>query len=156
VPALLFTLGVNAFVAEAAMVEDGPSMQPNLYIGYRVVTEKISYRVHTPQRGDIIVVDRPDGEKALIKRVMGLPGETIQVRNGHTFIAGQPVEEPWATHFGGPGYGPAVIPPEHVFILGDNRAESHDSRAIGPVPVANIRGRVWLVYWPLDEIQLLR
>ncbi len=153
VPALLVTLFITVYVAEGAVVEQGPSMQPNLYVGYRVMTEKVSYRLHPPQRGDIVVVTRPEGQTALIKRVMAVAGEVVEVRGGHTFIDGQAVEEPWVTHFGGPDYGPALVPEGHVFILGDNRVASRDSRAIGPVPVGSIRGHVWLIYWPPDQIK---
>jgi signal peptidase I len=155
VPALLLALFVNVFVAEAALVENGPSMQPNLYPGYRVMTEKISYRLHTPRRGDVVIAEQSDGQRSLIKRVMALSGETVEVRGGHTFIDGHPVEEPWVTSFGGPDYGPLVVPAEHVFILGDNRSDSWDSRAIGPVPMKAVKRRVWLVYWPLDQIKFL-
>lgn len=154
-PALVLALFVSVFVAEAAEIEQGPSMQPNLYRGYRVMTEKISYRLHPPRRGDVVIAAPGGYERTLIKRVMALPGETIEVRGGHTFINGQAIDEPWVTHFGGPGVPPTVVPPGHVFIMGDNRANSHDSRAIGPVPIEKIRGRVWLVYWPLDQVRLL-
>ncbi|MGA9351634.1 MAG: signal peptidase I [Anaerolineae bacterium] len=154
-PALLVALFINVFVAEAAIVEYGPSMQPNLYRGYRVMAEKVSYHLHPPHRGDVVIVDRPGNEVSLIKRVVALPGETVEVRGGHVFIDGQPIEEPWVTNFGGPSYPPTVVPPDHVFILGDNRSNSRDSRAIGPVPMDTIKGRVWLVYWPLDQIKLV-
>jgi signal peptidase I len=154
-PALLVALFINVFVAEAALVEYGPSMEPNLYRGYRVMTEKVSYHFHTPRRGDVVIADRPGDEMALIKRVVALPGETVAVRDGHTFINGQQIEEPWVTHFGGPSYPPTVVPPDHVFILGDNRSVSRDSRAIGPVSVDSIKGHAWLVYWPLDQIKLM-
>lgn len=146
---------INVFVAEAALVEYGPSMQPNLYRGDRVMAEKVSYRLHPPYRGDVVIADRPGNEVALIKRVVALPGETVEVRGGHTFINGQPIEEPWVTNFGGPSYPPTVVPPDHLFILGDNRSNSRDSRAIGPVPINSIKGHVWLVYWPLDQIKLV-
>jgi signal peptidase I len=155
VPALLIALFITVFVAEAAAIEDGPSMQPNLYRGYRVVIEKISYRLHPPRRGDIVIADRPGDEVSLIKRVVALPGETIEVRGGHTFIDGQAIEEPWVTNFGGPGYPPTLVPPDHVFIMGDNRPNSRDSRAIGPVPISEIKGRVWLVCWPFDQFELI-
>jgi signal peptidase I len=154
-PALVIALFVNVYVAEAVAVEQGPSMQPNLYCGHRVMTEKISYRFHLPRRGDVVIVERPGGEKSLIKRVVALPGETVEIRGGHTFVDGQPVKEPWVTSFGGPGYPPTLVPPGHVFILGDNRSNSRDSRAIGPVPVKTIKGRAWLIYWPLDQIKLM-
>jgi signal peptidase I len=152
-PALAVALFFNVYVVEAVTVKDGPSMEPNLYRGYRVVTEKVSYDFHPPRRGDVIVVDRPDGEASLIKRVVALPGETIEVRSGHAFVDGQPIDEPWVTHFGGPGYPPTVVPEDRVFVLGDNRAVSHDSRAIGPVSVESIKGRAWLICWPLSEFK---
>jgi signal peptidase I len=154
-PALLVALFINVFVAEAALVEYGPSMQPNLYRGDRVIAEKVSYRFHLPRRGDVVIADRPGNEVSLIKRVVALPGETVEVRGGHTFINGEQIEEPWVTHFGGPSYPPTLVPPDYVFILGDNRSNSRDSRAIGPVPIDTIKGHAWLVYWPLDQIKLV-
>jgi signal peptidase I len=154
-PALAVALLVNVFVAEAVVVENGPSMQPNLYRGYRVMTEKISYRLHLPRRGDIVIVEQPGEQVTLIKRVVALPGELVEVRGGHTFINGQQIEEPWVTNFGGPDYPPTRVPPDHVFILGDNRSNSRDSRAIGPVPVKMIKRRAWLIFWPLDQIRLV-
>ena len=119
------------------------------------MTEKVSYSFQPPRRGDVVVVERPEGEESLIKRVVALPGEEIQVRDGRALVDGRPAEEPWVTNFGGRDYLPAVVPPGHVFVLGDNRPVSYDSRAIGPVPVASIRGRAWLVYWPLSEFRVL-
>ncbi len=155
IPALLIALFIHVEVAKAVEIKDGPSMQPNLYKGYRVMIEKVSYRFHLPERGDIVVVDRPAGEVALIKRVMGLPGETVEVRNGHVTIDEQKIEEPWIVFFGGPDYGPAKVPDGYVFVVGDNRPDSRDSRAIGPVAIHTIEGRVWLVYWPADKIGLV-
>jgi signal peptidase I len=154
VPAVLIALFVNVFIAQAAMVEDGPSMQPNLYVGYRMMTEKVSYYFHEPQRGDIVIAKRPDGQPSLVKRVIGLPGETIESRDGHTYINGKPLDEPWVTYFGGRDYPRTLIPEGCVFIIGDNRPISHDSRAIGPVPIEAIQGRVVFVYWPLDEFEI--
>ena len=153
-PALLIALSINVFAAEASVV-DGPSMQPNLYGGYRVVAEKISYHLHPPRRGDVVIAERPGNEGSLIKRVVALPGETVEVRGGHVLINGQRIEEPWVRNFGGPNHPPTVVPADHVFILGDNRVNSRDSRAIGPVPVEMIKGRVVLIYWPLDEIKVV-
>lgn len=155
VPAVLIALFINVHVAQAVEIEAGPSMQPNLYAGYRLMVERLSYRLHPPERGDIVVADRPGEEVSLVKRVMGLPGETIEVRGGHVKIDGAPVEEPWVVHFGGPDYGPAEVPAGYVFILGDNRQLSRDSRAVGPIPLEMIEGRVWLVYWPPEGIRLV-
>jgi signal peptidase I len=155
VPAVLIALFINVHVAQAVEIEAGPSMQPNLYAGYRLMVERLSYRFHPPGRGDIVVADRPGDEVSLVKRVMGLPGETIEVRRGHVLIDGAAIEEPWVIHFGGPDYGPAEVPKGYVFILGDNRRLSRDSRAVGPIPLEMIEGRVWLVYWPPGEIRLV-
>ena len=86
---------------------------------------------------------------------MGLPGEMVEVKNGHVIIDGQKIEEPWILYFGGPDYRPAKIPEGYIFIVGDNRQNSRDSRAIGPVPINTIEGRAWLVYWPLDDVELV-
>ncbi len=151
VPAILLVLFINVFVAEAALVEDGPSMQPNLYRGDRIMTEKVSYRFVLPQRGDVVIVRRPEPEKSLVKRVVALPGEVVEVREGHVLIDGAPIEEPWVTYFGGPDYGPARVPAGHVFVLGDNRPNSRDSREIGPVVLDSVRGHALFVYWPLPH-----
>ena len=152
-PAVLIALFVNVFIAQAAMVEDGPSMQPNLYVGYRMMTEKISYRLHEPRRGDIVIAEPANSQFNLVKRVIGLPGETIESKDGHTYINGESIDEPWVTNFGGRYHPPTRIPEGHVFIIGDNRPVSHDSRAIGPVPIKNIIGRVIFVYWPLSKFE---
>lgn len=155
VPALLMALFINTFIAEAAEVADGPSMQPNLYVGYRMMTEKVSYYFHQPQRGDIVIVAQPNGETNLVKRVIGLPGETIESHDGHTYINGELLDEPWVTYFGGRNYPPTQIPEDHIFIIGDNRPNSRDSRAIGPVPIEAVQGRVIFIYWPLEEFEFL-
>lgn len=155
IPAILIALFINVYIAEAAEIEAGPSMQPNLFAGFRVMTEKVSYYFSEPARGDIVVVERPEREGNLIKRVMGLPGETIEVRDGHTYIEGALVDEPWVAYFGGRDVPPTQIPEDHVFVMGDNRPVSRDSRDIGPVPIDSIIGRAWFVYWPLDAMQFL-
>ena len=155
IPAILIALFINVYVAEAAEIEAGPSMQPNLYAGYRVMTEKISYYLHAPRRGDVVVIERPEKEGNLIKRVMGLPGEIIEVRGGHTYIDGVPVDEPWVAHFGGRDVSPTRVPEGNIYIMGDNRPVSRDSRNIGPVPIDTIIGRAWFVYWPITEFQIL-
>lgn len=155
VPALLISLFINVYVVEAVEIEMGSSMEPNMYVGNRVMTEKISYRFNSPQRGDVVVADVPDQEAGLIKRVIALPGETVAVRQGHAYINGEMLNEPWVTHFGGPDYPATLIPDDHIFILGDNRPVSRDSRAIGPIPLENITRRAWLIYWPIPEFEYL-
>jgi len=155
VPAVLIALLVNVFVVQA-MTIDGPSMQPNLYYDQHVMIEKITYRfVHGPRRGDVVTFDLPGEEIPLIKRVVALPGETVEVRGGQVFIDGELLEEPWITQLGGPGYPSTVVPPLHVFVLGDNRPSSRDSRYFGPVSLEQIIGRALFVYWPPDQAKSL-
>lgn len=155
IPAVLIALFINVYIAEAAEIEAGPSMQPNLFAGYRIMTEKISYHLHEPRRGDIVVIERPEDEGNLIKRVIGLAGETIEIRAGHTYVNGEAINEPWVTYLGGRDIPATVIPDGYIFIMGDNRPNSRDSRDIGSVPIESIIGRGWFVYWPLGEFQFL-
>jgi signal peptidase I len=151
-PTVFVVLFVNVFVAQAMIVE-GPSMQPTLTSYQRVIVEKVTYRFfHGPRRGDVVVIDMPEEEKPLIKRVLALPGETVALREGQVFINGHRLREPWATRWGGPDLPETEVPPGHVFVLGDNRAQSRDSRSFGAVSLDQILGHAWLRYWPLDQV----
>ncbi len=154
-PALLIALFVNVYVVEAVEIEMGSSMEPNMYVGNRVMTEKISYRFRAPNRGEIVVADQKGTDAGLIKRVVALPGEVVAVRDGHTYINGEMLNEPWVTHFGGSEYAAALVPEGHVFIVGDNRVASRDSRTIGPIPLEDVTRRAWLIYWPLGEFEFI-
>jgi signal peptidase I len=156
IPAVLIALFINVFVAQA-MVVQGPSMQPNLYYDERVVVEKLSYHfIDGPHRGDVVVIEVTGQDEPLIKRVVALPGETVTVRGGQVYIDGELLDEPWITRLGGPDYPPTTVPEGQVFVLGDNRGHSNDSRSFGPVAVERIIGRAWMIYWPLDEVGLIR
>lgn len=153
--ALLLTLVINTFVARAWVVE-GPSMQPNLYYGERVMIEKVTYHLfHGPRRGDVVVVNMPDSDEPLIKRVVALAGETIEMRGEQVYIDGEPLEEPWVEYAARQDYPPTTVPPLHVFIMGDNRPNSSDSRAFGPVRLDQIEGRALFIYWPLRHVGTL-
>ena len=152
IPAVIIALVINLFLAQATQVL-GQSMEPNLHTAQRVVVEKVTYRFfHGPRRGDIVVIDMPEQSEMLIKRVVGLPGETIEVRRGRLFVEGEELDEPWTVNQGGGNYGLHTIPPLHVFVLGDNRGASNDSRSFGPVPIEHIVGRAWFSYWPQEHI----
>jgi signal peptidase I len=151
IPAVIIALFINLFLAQATQVL-GQSMEPTLHSSQRVVIEKVSYRLHGPRRGDIVVIDSSDQSEMLIKRVVGLPGETIEVKNGRAFINGDLLEEPWTVRQGGGHFGPQTIPPLHVFVLGDNRGASNDSRNFGPVPIDDVVGQAWVSYWPPGEV----
>jgi signal peptidase I len=157
IPALLIALLINVFVGQATRV-DGQSMEPNLHTDQRLVVEKISYRFHGPRRFDIIVLKLPDqGEELLIKRVVGLPGETVEIKDGRVYINGEALDEPFtAEETRSRRYEKVTVPPLHVFVLGDNRNRSNDSRSFGPVHINDIVGRAWLSYWPPDDVGLVR
>jgi signal peptidase I len=115
------------------------------------VVEKVTYRFHGPRRGDIVVIDLPEaGPELLIKRVIGLPGETISGHGGQVYVDGEPLDELYVTSPGGRDVPEQTIPPLHVFVMGDNRQFSNDSRNFGPVPIDDIIGRAWFSYWPLE------
>jgi len=142
---------------EAFWIPSG-SMIPTLEIGDRVLVNKFIYRFTEPSRGDIIVfesVDNPDED--LIKRVVGLPGDTIAVRRGNLFLNGERQTEPY-TNKKLPDrsfYAKTTVPKNHVFVMGDNRGNSADSRVFGPLPKKNIEGEAFLRFWPLQRVGLL-
>jgi signal peptidase I len=132
-------------------------MEPSLHSDQRLVVEKVSYRFHGPQRFDVVILKLPSqGDELLIKRVVGLPGETVEIRDGQVYINGEPLVESFINGDTRPGRNEHVIvPPLHVFVLGDNRNHSNDSRSFGPVPIENIVGRAWVSYWPPDDLGLV-
>jgi signal peptidase I len=151
IPAVVIALFINLFLAQATQVL-GQSMEPTLHSSQRVVIEKVTYRFHGPRRGDVVVIDSSDQSEMLIKRVVGLPGEVIEVRDGRVYVNGERLAEPWTVKPGGGQYGPRTIPPLHVYVLGDNRGASNDSRNFGPVPIEDIVGHAWISYWPPQDI----
>ena len=154
-PALVIVLVVNIFLAQATRVE-GQSMEPNLHNDQRLIVEKISYRFHEPQRGDIVVLRRPHrSSEPLIKRIVGLPGDTLEVKDGRVYMNGEPLDEPYLNQATWGNMPPRLVPEEHVFVLGDNRRASNDSRAFGVVPFDDIIGRAWVRYWPPVEAGLI-
>ena len=155
-PAILIALLINVFVGQATRVE-GQSMEPNLHTDQRLVVEKVTYRFHGPQRHDIVVLKLPSqGDELLIKRVIGLPGETVEIHDGQVYINGELLDEPFVDEETYPGRnGQVTVPPLHVYVLGDNRNHSNDSRSFGPVPIENVVGRAWLSYWPPENVGLV-
>jgi signal peptidase I len=159
IPAVVIAIFINLFLVQATQVL-GQSMEPNLHTKQRVLVEKVSYRfLHAPKRGDIVVIDLDKENKAddmLIKRVIGLPGDTIEIRNGEVYIDGDRLDESWTINLGGGNYGPTTIPPLHVFVMGDNRGASNDSRSFGPVHVDNLVGHAWFSYWPPEDVGFIK
>ena len=123
-------------------------MEPNLHDGEYVIIDRVSYVLHPPERGDVIVFVPPTGDKDYIKRVMGLPGDTVEVHNSQVIVNGKVLDEPYLNAPTNYTYGPQTIEPGHYFVLGDNRNNSSDSHSWGPIASSTISGRAWFVYWP--------
>jgi signal peptidase I len=147
---------------------DGESMLPNLDNGQMLLVNTNAYRsldiggneyypFDPPERGDVIVFDPPRGsDKPYIKRIIGLPGEEVTFGDGHVFIDGVMLEEDYILDRTGCGKRSdncdVVVPEDHVYVLGDHRTNSSDSRVFGAVPLENVVGKAWLSYWPLDDV----
>jgi signal peptidase I len=130
---------------------EGDSMEPNLHNGEYVLIDKISYALHPPERGDVIVFTPPNNERDYIKRVIGLPGDTVEVKGGQVYVNGVVLDEPYLKNLIRTDYPLRTVEPGHYFVMGDNRNNSSDSRAFGTIAPQSIVGRAWLVYWPPSD-----
>lgn len=177
--AVILALFIRTFVVQAFKIPTG-SMEPNLLIGDHLLVNKFVFgpvvtdaeetllAIDPIERKDVVVFKYPEEpERDFIKRVIGLPGETVELRNKRVFINGQPLDEPYV-HFleppgdAGPGdpdftdfdvrrrYGPVTVPADHYFVMGDNRDNSQDSRYWGFLPRAYIKGKALMVYWSYE------
>jgi len=142
---------------------DGSSMEPNFSDGEFLLTEKVSYRFGKPERGDVITFFEPNSEKTLIKRIIGLPGEKISIKNGKVFINSQQLEEKYLTKLTYTSGGvflreneEKVVPKDSYFVLGDNRIQSLDSRTLGFIDKKRITGKAWLAYWPPNKFGFIK
>jgi len=160
--ALVVALGVRTFLL-AHFVVEGSSMYSTLESGDRVFVNKVSYRLHDPNRGDVVVLHeiRGTAERDLIKRVIAVGGEEVEIRSCEVRIGGQLLVEPYLDptvvtpgNCGG-DFGPILVPEGTVFVMGDNRAGSQDSRTLGPVLLDDIVGRAFVVFWPRSNWQWL-
>ena len=147
-------LVVNALIGRFRIEQ--VSMQPNLHEGEYVIVDKVSYGFRQPERGEIIVLKNPNpGQPDLIKRVIGLPGETIDVRGGQVHVNGQPLTEPYIKQPMASDYPAKELQAGQYFVMGDNRNNSEDSRIFGARPASDIVGRAWIIYWPPADWQVL-
>ena len=160
--ALAVALIVKTFLIQAFFIPS-LSMFSTLDKGDRVLVNKLSYHVHDIHRGDVVVFERPealpdDGIKDLIKRVIGLPGDTIESRNGHVFVNGKQLKESYLDDgvlTDSPVLERQTVPEHHIFVMGDNRSNSQDSRFFGPIDEDLVVGRAFIKVWPLTELDLL-
>ena len=151
--AVVLYFGINAISARVRV--DGLSMNPTLQNGEYVLVSRLSYMTGEPQRGDIIVFSFPvDQSQDLIKRVIGLPGETITIRNNEVLIDGMKLQEPYIAQ--SPVYsGEWTVGEGQLFVLGDNRNDSKDSHQWGLLPKDNVIGKAMVIYWPPSEWKLV-
>lgn len=183
VAALLIAFVVKTFVAQAFFIPSG-SMIPTLEVHDRVVVSRLAYRLHDPRRGDVVVFESPSSaalnggsgdpwpvrvgrdfletvglarpsEEDFIKRVVALPGEEVEGRDGRVHVDGRILEEPYLDGVVISEFGPVTVPDDHVWVMGDNRPQSSDSRFFGPVPTERIVGRAIARVWPPSRLAFL-
>jgi len=162
-------LVIKAFVLQAFFIPS-LSMAPTLEQGDRVLVNKLAYRVGDVSRGDVVVFERPPSETAgnipdLIKRVIALPGESIVIKDNKVFVDGEPLDESYlpanplistaTTPLKCSDTDPCVVPPKKLWVMGDNRPDSKDSRFFGPIEESSIVGRAFVLVWPLNRLSML-
>lgn len=155
--AVVLAFFIRYFIVELYMVE-GPSMRPTLVNGERLIVNKFVYRFKTPERGEVIVFRYPrDPSRDFIKRVIAIPGDTIEIKDGRVFVNGQLMNENYILEKTRGSYPLATVPEGHIFVMGDNRNNSEDSRFkdVGFVPYDLIKGKAIMVFWPIDHIKTL-
>ncbi len=171
--AVLLALFIRAFVVQAFKIPSG-SMKPTLLVGDHILVNKFIYGVKVPilnkellhikdpKRFDIVVFQYPvDPSKDFIKRVIGLPGDTVQVKDKKVYVNDKPLDEPWAVHSDPKvlpasvsprdNMGPIVVPPNNLFVMGDNRDESYDSRFWKFVEFDDLKGEAFIIYWSWNQ-----
>mgnify|MGYP001790720943 FL=1 len=156
--ALTIAIFVRFFIAEPRFIPS-PSMVPTLAVGDRLLVEKVSYHLHPPTRGDIVVFEPPpqlqeygyQASQAFIKRVVGLPGQKVQVSQGKVYVNGEPLAESYILEAPQYEMPPVTVPAGQLFVMGDNRNDSNDSHVWGFLPIENVIGRAALRFWPLDK-----
>ncbi len=154
---VLLRVGMDIFLPRYMV--DGASMEPNFHTNQRVIVDRLTMVLSGPARGDVVVLDSPtNSDELLIKRVVGLPGEQIAIRDGRVYVNGEALSEPYVDEFC--TYrsceGTWELGPDEYYVLGDNRMHSLDSHSFGPVNVDSIQGIARIRYWPLTEADILK
>lgn len=151
---LLLAFGLRTFVAEARYIPS-ESMLPTLEVNDRLIIDKLSYNFGNPQHGDIVVFYPPDAlyeKDAFIKRVIGLPGDVVEVKDGQVYLNGEPQIESYIAARPDYQFGPVTVPADAYLVLGDNRNKSFDSHYWGFVPQDNVIGRAVFRFWPPSRL----
>ncbi len=155
--AIVLAFLIRYFIVELYLV-DGPSMRPTLQSAERLVVNKFIYRFRAPERGEILVFRYPrDPSRDFIKRVIAIPGDTIEIKDGRVYVNSTLLNEPYILSKTRGNYLLATVPEGHIFVMGDNRNNSEDSRFadVGFVPFDLIKGKAMLVFWPIGQFKTL-
>ena len=155
--AVVTILFIVIFIAQSFLVK-GTSMEPTLHDGERLIVNKFIYRFRPPRTGDIIVFKYPgDPSKKFIKRVIGEPGDSVWIENATVYVNNRPLDEPYILEEMDSDFERVTVPQDTIFVLGDNRNGSRDSRYsdVGFVPLKNVVGKAISVFWPLSEVTVL-
>jgi len=152
----LLLVAARAWAVEPLRIPS-TSMAPTLRAGDHVLAEKVTRHVTAWRPGDVVVFTSRAGDELMLKRLVGMPGDRVAIRDGRLFVNGVRIKESYVDHAAMDSvyYGPVLVPDGAVLVLGDNRAESEDSRSFGPVPMDRIEGRVVAVMWPPTRSGLL-
>ncbi len=154
--AFIVAMLIRTFVIEPFLI-NGPSMQPEFHTGERLYLNRAVYHLRQPRRFEVIVFRYPfNPSKDYLKRVIALPGERIALKGGVVYINGQPLAEDHPMVHQAFDFAETLVPPGTVFVLGDNRPNSEDSRIFGPVPLKNIKGKAFIRFWPLNTVGLIK
>lgn len=154
--AVVIALAVKTFIIQPFYIPS-PSMVPTLEPGDQVLVSKFIYRFVEPEPGNIIVFVPPNNDNVdFIKRIVATEGDEVFVKEGKVYINDKPLRQDYKTGAGDMStWGPQKVPKNHVFVMGDNRPNSMDSRVFGPVPEKNILGRAFMIHWPVPHMQIL-
>ena len=151
---LLIFLAIRTLIQNFRI--EGVSMEPNLHDGQYLIINKLVYYLHPPERGDVVVFHYPKNPRRdFIKRIIGLPGEKVEVRGERILINGEELEEPYTLHTGKYAWGPQRLGEDEYFVLGDNRNSSSDSHNWGSLSRDAIIGKAWISYWPPEHLGLV-
>jgi signal peptidase I len=154
--AALIAIVVRVFVFEPFVV-DGPSMETTLWDGEKLFLSKLAYKFGTVKRGDVVVFQYPlNPAKDYVKRCVAVGGDTVEMRVGRVYINGQQVLEPYVRFPGLSDTKAVVVPKNSIFVMGDNRTNSEDSRTFGPVKVSTVRGKAVFILWPPKSMRLIK
>lgn len=166
--AVIISLLIRTFVFEAFIV-DGKSMEPNFHTNEKVIVNKLVYKLHDPRPGEVIVLHVPSRHSDFIKRVIAVGGDEVRVQGDTVTVNGQPITEPYIAQaiaaanqqhtvynindFPSNEVPDGKVPEGYVFVMGDNRSHSQDSRMVGYIPLSDVIGRADLIFWPLANAQ---